>query len=364
MSHVEKYTLETLTPNHLAEWDALLAESSRPGIFSTFDYISISLKHFQDDEQVFFLFFRDSSDARLIAVFPLSQWQEKNYGVKTTVLTHAVIPEGSEIDKPYPIIAKGQEEACWRRLSGYLKHDFRSWDVLDYDELVAESYLNKGLKELFPFPAYHTKCSPGPQSPIVNLSGEWEDFWNAHRKLRKKCRRLERRIGENLRYRITNDPDDVQQCLDEYIATEKISWKKGEMVAGCEAFYRDLMPVLAARGCLHFGMMYDGDTVVSIEVAYTYEDRVYFSHGTYAPDYAEMSPGAVNSCWFIQYFHGKGFTDGDYLAGYADYVSPWAYRQQETVDIVVRRLGWKNWYLAGCHLITRVLRRMKRIVRR
>lgn len=343
------------------EWEALLRKSSRPTIFSTFDYVYISCQHFREDEEIFFLFLRDAETSELIAVFPISKWNEKVYGLNVKVLTHGITPEGSEVDKPYPIIARNKEEACWQRYRDYFKQEYRQWDVIDYDELASESYLNKNLEKLFSFPFYYTKTKSGPGSPIIKLDGEWEGFWSQHRKLRKKCRRLERKLGDGLSYRITNDPADVEACLEAYIKTETRSWKNGEMVAKNRDFYRELMPRLAEKNQLYFGMMHDGDAIVSIEVAYTFMDRVFFCHGTYSPEYASLSPGAVNSCWFIRYFHGKGFVDGDYLAGYADYVSPWAYRREETVDVVVRRMGWKNGYLAMCHLRKKMRAKLRRV---
>lgn len=332
------------------EWESLLRKSSRPSIFSTFDYVYTSCRHFKGEEEVFFLLFRDSETNELLAIFPIGVWEEKVHGFRLKVVTHGVLPSTSEVDKPYPIIARHCEDVCWMRFRDYFRHEYKQWDVIDYDEFLPRSYLYSRLNALFPFPLYYNKTTPGPQSPIVKLDGAWEDFWNEHRKLRKRCRRLERKLAEGLTYKIISDPADVETCLNEYVATEKISWKQGGMVAKKGDFYQELLPKLAEKQQLYFGMMYDGNTVVSIEVAYAYMDRVYFSHGTYSPDYADLSPGAVNSCWFIKSFHDRGFVEGDYLAGFADYVSPWAYRHEETVDIVIRRMGYKNWCLALIYL--------------
>jgi hypothetical protein len=344
------------------EWEALLRNSSHPSIFSTFDYVYTSCKHFKGEEEVFFLFFRDSQTNELLAIFPIGVWNDQMYGLNLKVVTHGVMPETSEVDKPYPIIARNYEDVCWKRFRDYFRQEYRQWDLIDYDEFLPDSDLHGNLTKFFPFPFYHTRTKPGPQSPIVKLDGDWEDFWGQHRKLRKKCRRLERTLADGLSYRITNDAAEVDACLNAYVEMEISSWKKGEIVAQKRAFYQELLPKLAEKKQLYFGIMHDGPKVVSIEVAYTFMDRVYFCHGTYSPEYAELSPGVVNSCWFIKSFHERGFAEGDYLAGFADYVTPWAYRQEETVDIVIRRMGWKNGYLALRYLATKAKAKLRSVL--
>ncbi|WP_372845223.1 GNAT family N-acetyltransferase [Pontiella sp.] len=338
------------------EWEALLRDSVRPTLFSSFDYVQTSLRHLKGGGEVFYLLFREAGSGKLLALFPLSLWNQRVHRVALRVVMHALPPPTTEADKPCPIIHRDHEAECWARFADYFRNDFRAWDMMVLDELIATSHLPGNAERLFPFPGYWTRSKPGPDSPIVKLDGEWEDFWNRHRKLRKKCGRLERRI-ENLSYRVTGDPADVEPCLKAYIETEQASWKEGEMVARHHRFYEELLPKLAAKGQLWFGMMHDAAKVVSVEVAYAYLDKVYFCHGTFLPEYGEHSPGMVNSCWFVRHFHGKGFSEGDYLAGFADYVNPWAHRLEQTRNVVVRRVGWKTGYLAVWHLFGKLKRR-------
>jgi len=335
-----------------SEWDALLGQASRPTVFSSFGFVYTSCLHFKEEEDVFFLFFRDAASGELLAIFPMSLHRAKVHGIAVRELAHGITTLGSDVDKPYPIIRHDAERICWERFRDYFRREFRQWDIIDYDELWPESYLHAGLKKLFPFPRYWTKTTPGPDSPIVRLDGDWNEFWMGHRKLRKKSRKLEKKLGENLSYSVTGDPADVRQCLDDYIATELASWKAGRFVSSPEGqkFYHDLFPGMAARNRLFFGMMRDRGKVVSVEIAYAFKDRVFFAHGTYDPAYADLSPGTVNSSRLIEYFHGKGFVEGDYLAGFSGYNNPWAHRIEKTVNIVVRRMGWRNWLLAAIHL--------------
>ena len=352
---IEKRRFRTGQCTDLAEeWDSLLARSSRPTVYSTFDCFDTVNEHFyEDDEEVYILLFREAESDALVAIFSYCIEKESLYGIETQVLYHGIVPDDPGVDKPYPIIEKDREEECWNRYCRYLKREFTDWDRLTYDEFTPESYFFRNLRSLFSFPGYWCKSVEGPESPIMDLNGDWEEFWMSHRKLRKKTRRLEKKMGDRLNYSIISDPDKISMCLDAYVETELLSWKAGKEGISPEdyqPFYRDLFVRLAEKGRIYFGILREEEKVVSLEVAYTFGDRVYFAHGTYDPAYSDISPGTVNSGWFIKFFHGKGYVEGDYLAGYASYNNPWAARIEKTVTINVRRLGWKNWRLAACHL--------------
>ncbi len=197
---------------------------------------------------------------------------------------------------------------------------------------------------------------------MVRLDGDWKGFEAKHKNMRSKSRRLEKKIGEPFRYRVTGDPADVKQCLDEYIAIEQMGYKAGQGVSRKESipFYHDLLPRMAERGELLFGMMYDGATVISAEISYVYQDQVYFALGTYNPEYSKLSPGTVSTARFIEYFHDKGFVEGDFLAGFAKYVNPWSFRIEKTVSVTIRQVNFKTGYLAARHLATTVKRKLKK----
>lgn len=331
-----------------AEWDALLMSSSWPSIYSSFEYVYRSGLNFRNNEELFYLIFRNESSHELIAVFPLSLWLEENDGFILRVLCHATTTSFSEVDKPYPIIRRDSETLCWERFSDYFKNEYRQWDIMDFDTHIPESNLTHDLRNLFRMPRYCAKVRKGPESPIVYLDDSWENFWRKHRLVRRKTHRIEQEIGDNLSYVVTSDPGDMEQCLRQHVSTELRSWKAGQGVSEVKTqrFYHDILPRLAAKNQVYFSMMYDGEIVMSSVFAYTFMDRVYFAQVTYNPDYAELSPGIVNLSKLIQYFMGKDYTTGDFLCGAAHYAYPWAGHIAKTVDITIHRMGYKNCILA------------------
>ncbi len=347
---------------HMApEWDGLLARSSRPTIYSSFDYVYTSCCQFKGDEDIFFLFFREDGSGRLLAVFPVSVRRITIRGVSLRRVGHAITGATTEVDKPYPIIDRDHEASCWQRFGDYLKKEFRAWDLVEYKEFWVGSSFLQHANRLFPRPRYWVKTGKGPESPIFTLSGEWEDFWNAHKKVRDKLRRIEKQLGDRLSLVVTSDSRDVDRCLDAYIATEQASMKaeEGHMRPEKERFYRELFPKLAAKDQLYFAMLYDGDQVIAVHISYVFGDRVYFALCTFNPEYSKLSPGLVLHFRFIEYFYGKGFAEGDFLAGYAHYLSPWASHSEQSANVLVRKVGWKNGLVALRNLAGKMHKRFE-----
>jgi len=365
MIEIEKKEFGPGLRNLAGEWEELLCRSSRPTIYSSFDYVYASCAHFKKNEDIFFLLLRTRGDGRLLAIFPVSIWNDTVYGIPIRRVEHGITATATEVDKPYPVIDRDCEAACWKRFSEYLRKDFQQWDLIAYNELWMESGLNRGLRELFPLPTYWAKTRPGPDSPIFALDGGWDDFWNAHHHVRSKNRRIEKQLGDRLSFFVTCDPSDVDRCLDAYIATEQAGTKAkaGLMRPEKQRFYRELFPKLAAKRRLYFAMLYDRDTVMAAHVSYVFGSRVYFALCTFNPEYGKFSPGLVLHFRFIQFFYGKGYTDGDFLAGYAHYLNPWASYSEKTVNVQVRRIDWKNGYVTVRNLIGMMRARYKQVVR-
>ncbi len=342
------------------EWESLAQRSSRPTIYSTFDYVYTSCCHFRNDEEIFFLLFRQKAQGRLLAIFPMSVWRDKVHGVTLRRIEHGTAPAASDADKPYPIIDRDHEEACWMRFSEYFRSEFRQWERIAYHEFWVPSGLNRQLSILFPRPYYWTKTRPGPISPILSFDEGWEGFWNAHQRCRSKNRRLEKALGDGFRFEVATDPADVERCLDAYVKGEQANAKPEHGAIQVEKlpFYQELLPKLARKGRTCCGMLYDHDTLVAAEIAYVFMGTVYFALCMYNADYSRYSPGMVRTSRLIRYFFDQNVKEGDFLAGYSQYMNSWASHTEETVDITIGRFCWRNLYVSARHAAGRLQSRL------
>ncbi len=346
------------------EWESLLEKSTKPSIYGSLDFIYTFLKHLYkkpgEANDVFFILMRDSEDRQLRAIFPMSLWKEKKYNKIVSTLSHGITIDNTDVDKPYPVIHRDYEAESWSMLKYYFENEYTQWDRLLYDELIKESCLNQLSKKLFSLPRYFVRETPGALSPIVNLSGNWPDFEAKHRNLRKKAKRIEKKLTNGYAYKIYHKVEDMQACLEKYIKTELSSWKANMGVSDKKfsGIYAELLLKLARKNRVYFGVLYDGNDVVSIEMSYVYLNTVYFAHGTYNPAYRNLSPGSVSTSKFIEFFHGKNYIDGDFLAGYAFYISSWAERMESTKNIEVFKVNKFFFYCAFFSLLIKIKKKL------
>lgn len=368
----EKFKLTTINYDSeivqfSSEWDELLALSTKPSIYASFDYIFTSLEHADPKaEKVFFIFIRESRNNQLRAIFPMSLWEEKAYRMKTRILKHAITIDNSDVDKPYPIIHKDFEKECWVLFKNYFIKNYTAWDRIVYDEIHNLSQLNHLAKKLFAKPFFWLRSFQGPVSPIVDLSSSWSAFYAKHRNLRRKVRRMQKCLSGGFSYKVYTQQDQMQWCLEQYIRIEMMGWKanKGISSEGDNLLYSELLTKLAKKNQVYFGILFDGENIVAIELSYSYLDKIYFAHGTYNPEYSHLSPGSVSTGKFIEYFHEKNFTHGDFLAGYAHYIDPWAKEVEPSTNMMIIKINFTFFNYCFLKLLGLMRNKIRKLTKR
>lgn len=342
-------------------WSALHARSAYRSLYNSHDFIVACVIRLKDtDARPYVLTARDVDG--LVAIFPLQVARLEYHGAQLNVIEYMA---SWEIDKPYPVIARGAEEAAWSELVHFLKQEAGPWHRIDLwecrDDLPGVRLLCGGFRR----PRYWPRLRPDRKSPLISLESAWDARWKAHKKMRKKVTRMQRAYGDALRFVVTGNADDWPALMQTYLDIESRGWKAGRVGIGRDpditAFYRDLFGRLAARDALRFGVLYIGDRPVSIEIAYLEGDTVYFSHGTFDEEFATFSPGMVSTCLFLEHFHGTSHREGDFLAGFAGYMVPWCDRLMDSSQATVYRITPSVLYIFAIKVVERLFLRWRRM---
>lgn len=340
-------------------WRRLHKDSGYASVYNGFDFVFASIKAFSEPGiSLYFLVARDADE--VVAIFPMQLAVRRYRGARLRVVEYAAM---WEIDKPYPVIRRGSEDLAWRELGEFLIANRAKWHRIDLMEIREGLPGADILRGMFGRPRYLVNIREDRGSPIVDLRSPWEDRWSAHRKMRKKVTKMQSTFGDRLRFEVVDGADNWASCLEIYTNIEAKGWKAGRVGIGKNAatlaFYRDFFPRLSALGGLSFGILYVDDTPVSAEIAYVHDGVVYFSHGTFDEEFAKYSPGMVSTCLFLKHFHDSGLKEGDYLAGYAGYMIPWADRIVPSAHLVVHRLSLMELYVMSIRLLGRVFFRRR-----
>ena len=331
------------TPESLAAleapWRELHGVCTYRSIYNSFDFVMASVTAFSEPDIKLFVLSATRADT-VVAIFPFQISLHDFYGVRLKVLEYAAQWES---DKPYPLFRGGFEDFAWRELVRFLSTNRRRWNRFNLIEIREGLAAIEELPRLFRLPRYWVRSREDNRSPLMKLGEPWHKRWETHRKMRKRVRRMERSFGDRLHFQIFDQPDTWQDCLQAYVELESRGWKAGRVGVGKDrqtlSFYNDLFARLAAGGHLSFGVLSVDGEPVALEIAYTFGAVVYFSHGTFDEKYATYSPGMVSTAYFLRHFHGADFDEGDYLAGFAAYVAPWADLIVPSHRLVIHRVS-------------------------
>ncbi|MET1254886.1 GNAT family N-acetyltransferase [Aliikangiella maris] len=323
------------------EWQQLHQQCTYPSIYNSYDFIYTAIKYFcTPSDEIFVIAIRNNrQNGQLVGVFPFLisdyQWHHAKF--------RAVVYAGlNEADKMYPIILKDVEKSAWPKLFQFLKLQKKRWQFFELVEVRKDFHARKAIKKYFPS-GYLKKRNEDVYSPIVDLTETWEVFWNKHRKMRKRVRKMENDFGEAFSFKVYAEPEAAMTHLDEYIQLEQRSWKASEKVGISKSqnnleFYREFFAQLAEKNRLYFGFLYQGERLVSAEIAYTLGHTVYFSHGCYDLEFRHYSPGMVSTSLFLKNFFNVGYKNGDFLGGFAYYINPWAKTLLSSDNLIVAKI--------------------------
>lgn len=320
------------------EWDALLDQTDYPTVYSTYDFCRCGWVHFhKDDSTPFIIVVRDKE--KIVAIFPLRRETSYVYRIKYEL----ILPlHTTETDKPYPLIAKSYERSSWLSLASHLKENPKSWDILYWSEVPDTLEGVEELEEAFSgSKTFAVESEDDAFGPILNLDQTWDEFKSKHRKLRKAITRINKKLEGGVHFKVYQTIEEIAQAVDIYALIELKGWKAGKIGLArndtARQFYQNISSLLAKNGRIRIGILYHGEIPISAEIAYTSGDRVFFSHGTYDPAYKDVSPGKISTGLFIKEFLDLGdqFNHGDFLAGFAHYLSPWSDELMTTTEVNV-----------------------------
>ena len=321
-------------------WNELHLNCSRPSVYNSFDFIYESIRAFNNEEiTTAIITLTDDASNQLLAIFPMQQHSSFWHIIKMNTYEYTAL---EEVDKPGPVIRKGYMEICWSSFIQYLMHQVKNWDHLQLIEIAEDSAELDFLEKLSVDNNFYYEKIFQNQGPMLNLQGDWNDYWHQHKKMRKKIRKMDNDFAERIEFKIHQD--DWEECLQLYIELEQKSWKKGKTGISknqqYKAFYSQFFSKIAAEGNLYFGFLTIDGQLVSAEIAYTNNATVYFCHGCYDQAYSKYSPGMVSTSHFIKYFYGEKYKEGDFLCGFAGYLNDWSDEILNTykINIYPRRL--------------------------
>ncbi len=293
------------------EWAGLLAQTPAPVPFVTPAWQRVWLDHFQGDRRLRLLTARDGE--RLIGVAPLLV-----EGDRAELVGHYSICDYMDV-----VVTPGFEAMFFARL---------------LEELAATGVRTlelRGIRRWSPTldavaaaaPAAGFNCAREDEalSPSVELPGTWDDYLGRLSKkdrheLRRKLRRLA--SGGDFDLRVVTGPAEASGLLDKLFHLMRLSSHHKEEFLdrpGMEAFFREMVHVMAEEGMLRFYLLTLDDQPVASVLNFDLGGVLYMYNSGYDPQYAHYAVGLMSKALLVKDAIESGRRCVDFLRGDESY---------------------------------------------
>jgi CelD/BcsL family acetyltransferase involved in cellulose biosynthesis len=252
---------------------------------------------------------------------------------------------------------------------------FTDWDMVRLGKLPAECKERPCILRAAKAAKLSMGSLPSIETPIIHISGSWEDFLRQRstsfrKQLRSKCNQFNRDQGMSIRA-IKLTPKDVAAALEAMCAISAASWKHdaGTDLAACreaQTFVEGLCLRLAEQGNVMVWFAYKDDTPVAYELHLRQGQVTYPLRADFDERYRSVSPGSVLEQTILQHLFDSGDVRTYYSCGGTyRYLMRWTDHtvKHESIEIFARGLLPKACHMMeyGLMPITRQLRRWLRL---
>jgi CelD/BcsL family acetyltransferase involved in cellulose biosynthesis len=328
-----------------------LAVSSR-NIFSTWEWMSLWWRHFGHARELAVAGVYEDDD-NLVAILPLYFWSAQPARV-LRFLGHGVS------DELGPICGPSDRPAAAGALARYLKISERRWDVFLAENLPSQEDWQGSLEATVlrkeSYPVLHDDGGGGWAGFLASRSS------NFRQQIGRRERNLYRR--HDVRYRLADDPAQLQSDLDVLFALHSARWPNGKSAFGGarENFHRDFAALALEREWLRLWFLeLDGQPAAAWYGFRFGATESYYQAGR-DPTLDYASVGFVLLAHSIREAFLDGLTEYRFLRGDDGYKSRFA-SQNGTLDTLAVSSGARGRAVVAAARALRSSSRLRKALR-
>ena len=350
------------------EWDTVLRATRGYTPLQSFDFLATWWQHLAGERRLWILAFR--AGGRLVGIAPLQITPRKVLGGRYRVLEFIGMTE--DILVPNLLFPDDRAAELRAAFIDYLAAHRTEWDLIELDELPADSALLADFARLAERCRLIHRQPPFHDCPFVDLAGATpKSFWAARSsKLLKNVRAAERKLrgqGE-VTMETYASADDVGEGFREFLEIEQRSWKRKAAVGFAsdrryEAFYGRLLEVFAARHGARVLILAVGGRPIAGTLAIVF-DGIYCSlQIVHDEAYARYSPGTL-----LEYYEMNALLESgavrryEFLGGALTNKLRWTSDATATACVRARKADLRTRLLDAYEFLAKPL--AKRVLRR
>jgi len=297
------------------EWNDAVTRAGVGHPFLRHEWLRTWWECFGNGRQLHIIVVRCGSS--IVAIAPLLRESARMYGVPIRRLRLLHNDHTPRAD----FIIAGQADEAYRAIWNALLADRNRWDVLQLEQLPAESPTGHVMAAL----ASDSGCATGTwqssESPYLAMAGTWNAYESKltgkfRQNVRNRMSRL-RRVGEPQLEIIDGGPA-VNAACEDAIRLEASGWKQGAGTAissdaAVQHFYTRLVERAMTAGWLQLLFLNVNGRRVATSYSFSYDRRLFLCKTGYDPEYDTCSPFKVLTYFTLRDAFARGFREVDFL---------------------------------------------------
>jgi CelD/BcsL family acetyltransferase involved in cellulose biosynthesis len=276
----------------------------------------------------------------VVGIIPFRRSQTRMFGLPLRALD---LGGGMLVTYHHEVVARGRHEEILREL---LRRD--PWHVLRAGSLTMGGPTEAAVTSIAAADGYDLHTFDDEVSPYLVIDRSWEKYLvSKSSNFRYNLKRKEKNLlkAGRVEHRWLTAPGDVEELGRRMLEIEAQSWKVAAGIAVSsreveQRYYRELLPVLAARGALLANVLYLDGEPIAYTLCSVWNGRVTQMKTTFKEAHGKLSPGAVTIQYAVQRAFDAGAREFDFLGDAQAHKMHWcdASRAHRTYQLFSRRL--------------------------
>jgi len=319
------------------EWNALLAEGAMNAPFLRHEWFRVWWKAFGGRRRLVVLAIR-SADGALAAIAPFMEERSVRVGIPCRIWRSMSNDHSCRFDFIIGALSDEARAGMMEALASYLVHKRPRVDLLELQDLPADSPAVALLLSAAPRLKQKIGLRPALETPIIPIEGRWLDYYDSiSGHLRRNLRRRRRQLEEQGKIEvvcITGEESAggrarLVDALHEGFRIEAMAWKGlagtaiGENKEWAD-FYQEWALMAAERGWLRLYFLKLNDQPIAFYFALVYERKLYYLKLGYDPAYARYSPGILLHQEILMSAFDEKLVELDFLGPMMSWKEDWA----------------------------------------
>jgi CelD/BcsL family acetyltransferase involved in cellulose biosynthesis len=287
------------------EWDGLVRAMPRPSPWMLHGWLTEWWMHYGEDANL--RVHVAHRDGRLVGALPL--FVERRLGVRVVDFF------GHFRAAPVDILAEpGDDETVRRLVERAVGGDH---DLADFFGLHGASRLSAALGD-------RLRLVRRVESPVLDLTGGWDDVYRRHtdskkRNLHKRRRKQLAQLGE-LQTVVLRTPEEIEGGIEEAFDLHALRWKgrpdgSGFATPVGRRFHRAAARRLAELDISRIVLLTLDGRPIAFHYYFAFCGRMFVHRLAFDPSLSRFSPGLVNTLDALEAAAAEGLTLVEYLGG-------------------------------------------------